>query len=60
MYRGVIPLAASMRTLYLADVKRTLPPLWPLPLLVHLSCVGLPIALAVRSFGPAPGKAAAE
>lgn len=54
MYRGVIPLAAAVRTLYLSNVRRTLPPLWPLPLLVHMTCVGLPIALAVRRFGPRP------
>ena len=58
MYRGVIPLSAAFRTLYLTNVKRTLPALWPLPILVHMTCVGLPIALAVRRFGPAPrGKA---
>jgi hypothetical protein len=54
MYRGVIPLTAALRTLYLSNVKRSLPALWPLPLLVHLTCVGLPIALAVRRFGPRP------
>jgi hypothetical protein len=54
MYRGVIPLTATLRTLYLDNVKRTLPALWPLPLLVHMTCVGLPIALAVRRFGPWP------
>ena len=54
MYRGVIPLAAAFRTLYLSNVKRALPKLWPLPLLVHMTCVGLPIALAIRRFGPAP------
>jgi hypothetical protein len=54
MYRGVIPLSQVVRTLYLANVKRTLPALWPLPLLVHITCVGLPIALAVRHFGPWP------
>jgi len=58
MYRGVIPLSAAFRTLYLSNVKRTLPPIWPLPLLVHMTCVGLPIALAVRRFGPWPGKRA--
>ena len=52
MYRGVIPLTAALRTLYLSNVKRSLPALWPLPLLVHMTCVGLPIALAVRHFGP--------
>ena len=54
MYRGVIPLTAALRTLYLDNVKRSLPALWPLPLLVHMTCVGLPIALAVRHFGPPP------
>ncbi len=55
MYRGVIPLAAALRTLYLSNVKRSLPPLWPLPFFVHMTCVGLPIALAIRHFGPRPG-----
>ncbi|MEO8188839.1 MAG: hypothetical protein ABI682_00745 [Acidobacteriota bacterium] len=55
MYRGVVPLAAALRTLYLPNVvKRPLPALWPLPLFVHIVCVGLPIALAVRRFGPPP------
>jgi hypothetical protein len=54
MYRGVIPLTAALRTLYLSNVPRALPPLWPLPLLVHMTCVGLPSALAVRRFGPRP------
>jgi hypothetical protein len=55
MYRGVIPLTAALRPLYLSNVvKRPLPALWPLPLLVHMTCVGLPIALAVRRFGPWP------
>lgn len=54
MYRGVVPLSAAFRTLYLANVKRTLPAIWPLPILVHMTCVGLPIALAVRRWGPAP------
>src|SRR5258708_593591 len=57
MYRGVIPLTAALRTLYLDNVKRSLPALWPLPLLVHMTCVGLPIALAVRRFGPRPRSA---
>jgi hypothetical protein len=57
MYRGVVPLSAAFRTLYLTNVKRTLPALWPLPILVHMTCVGLPIALAVRRFGPVPGGA---
>ncbi len=55
MYRGVIPLLAALRPLYLANVtKRPLPALWPLPILVHMTCVGLPIALAVSRFGPWP------
>jgi hypothetical protein len=59
MYRGVIPLTQVLRTLYLDNVKRSLPALWPLPLLVHMTCVGLPIALAVRRFGPWPRSAPA-
>ena len=55
MYRGVIPLMAALRPLYLSNApKRPLPDLWPLPLLIHMTCVGLPIALAVRRFGPWP------
>jgi len=55
MYRGVIPLLAALRPLYLAAApRRPLPALWPLPVLVHMTCVGLPIALAVRRFGPRP------
>jgi hypothetical protein len=56
MYRGVIPLLAALRPLYLANVVRPPPPaLWPLPVLVHMTCVGLPIALSVSRFGPLPG-----
>jgi hypothetical protein len=55
MYRGVIPLLAALRPLYLDNVvKRPLPALFPLPILVHMTCVGLPISLAVRAFGPRP------
>ena len=58
MYRGVIPLLAALRPFYLANApKRPLPALWPLPILVHMTCVGLPIALAVRRFGPPPRRA---
>ena len=60
MYRGVIPLTAALRTLYLSNVKRSLPALWPLPFFVHMFCVGLPIALAVRHFGPRPRGTAGE
>jgi len=55
MYRGVVPLTAALRTLYLANVvRRPPPPIWPVPFFVHIVCVGLPIALAVRRFGPPP------
>ena len=48
MYRGVIPLTAAMRALYLPSVvRRPLPDLWPVPFFVHIFCVGLPIALSV-------------
>lgn len=60
MYRGVIPLLAAVRPLYLSNVtKRPPPALWPLPILVHMTCVGLPIALSISRFGPSPraGKA---
>jgi len=58
MYRGVIPLAAVFRTLYLSNVvKRPPPEIWPVPFFVHMFCVGLPIALAVRQFGPWPAGA---
>jgi len=61
MYRGVIPLTAALRSVYLSNyVKRPLPALWPLPLLVHMTCVGLPIALAVRHFGPRPRATAGQ
>src|SRR5262245_15980155 len=57
MYRGVIPLLAALRPLYLANApKRPLPALWPLPILVHMTCVGLPISLSVSRFGPRPRK----
>jgi hypothetical protein len=53
MYRGVLPLLAALRPLWVANAPRRPPPdLWPLPLLVHMTCVGLPIALAFSRFGP--------
>jgi hypothetical protein len=63
MYRGVIPLLAFLRPLYLdlaSAPKRPLPALWPLPILVHMTCVGLPIALSVSRFGPWPRASAAK
>ena len=54
MYRGVIPLLAALRPLYIANApKRPLPDIWPLPFFVHIVCVGLPISLAI-SRAPAP------
>ena len=48
MYRGVIPLIAAVRPLYLANPpKRPLPEIWPIPLVVHIVCVGLPISLGI-------------
>ena len=58
MYRGVIPALAALRPLYIANApKRPLPEIWPVPLLVHMSCVGLPIALAMSRFAPRPARA---
>ena len=55
MYRGVIPVLSALRPLYIANApKRPLPDIWPVPLLVHMTCVGLPIALAISRFGPRP------
>jgi hypothetical protein len=60
MYRGVIPLLAALRPLYIPNApKRPLPAIWPLPLFVHVTCVGLPISLSVRRFGPPPAGSAA-
>jgi hypothetical protein len=55
MYRGVIPMLSALRPLYIANApKRPLPDIWPVPLLVHMTCVGLPISLAISRFGPRP------
>jgi hypothetical protein len=57
MYRGVIPALAALRPLWIANPpKRPLPDLWPVPLLVHMSCVGLPIALAMSRIAPRRGE----
>lgn len=53
MYRRVIPLTIELKSLYLANFTR--PPLPKLRLqqfIIHLVCVGLPIALAARRFSP--------
>ncbi len=53
MYRGVIPLLSALRPLYIPNAPRRPPPdLLPLPLLVHMTCVGLPIALAMSRLAP--------
>jgi len=60
MYRGVIPLTIQLKSLYLTTFNHALPKLRWSQLLVHLCCVGLPIALIVRRYallpvaGPAP------
>ena len=56
MYRGVLPLLAALRPLYIANAppRRPPPDIWPWPFFVHIVCVGLPIALSIRRFGPSP------
>ena len=54
MYRVAIPLVLKLNALYLAEFDPTIPPLRLRQLVVHLVCVGLPIALAIRRFGPPP------
>ncbi len=59
MYRGVIPVLSALRPLYIANApKRPLPEIWPVPLLVHMTCVGLPISLAMSRFVPQPARRA--
>jgi hypothetical protein len=53
MYRGVIPVISALRPLYIPNApKRPFPEIWPVPLLVHVTCVGLPISLAISRFAP--------
>ena len=59
MYRVVLPLVVAVNALYLTAPDKTLPPLRWRMLVVHLACVGLPIALAVSRLGPPPRRAAA-
>ena len=54
MYRVVIPLVPILNSLYLTEFDRSIPRLTLRQLLIHLVCVGLPIALSVRRFAPAP------
>jgi hypothetical protein len=58
MYRVAIPLVVALNALYLTEFDKGIPPLRWRMLLVHMVCVGLPIALSVRRFGPAPRRAA--
>ena len=57
MYRVAIPLVLALNALYLAEFDPAVPPLRVRQLVVHLLCVGLPIALAVARFGPPPRRA---
>jgi uncharacterized membrane protein YagU involved in acid resistance len=54
MYRVVIPLIPIVNSLYLTEFDRSIPHLTLRQLLIHLVCVGLPIALSVRFFAPVP------
>ena len=60
MYRVAIPLVLALNALYLTEFDPTIPPLRLRQLFVHLVCVGLPIALAVRRFGPPPRRLASD
>ena len=52
MYRGVIPLTIELKSLYLTTGSPAWPRLRWQSFAVHLFCVGLPIAVMVRRFGP--------
>jgi uncharacterized membrane protein YagU involved in acid resistance len=59
MYRVTIPLTIELRSLYLANFSRPpFPALRWQQFVIHLVCVGLPIALCARRFQqrPTPGK----
>lgn len=59
MFRVVIPLTMELKSLYLANVTRTLPALRLPQFIIHLFCVGLPMALAAKRFAkPASPRAA--
>ena len=53
MFRGVLPLMIELRSLYLTGFVRPPPPAlgWP-QFIIHLVCVGLPIALVACRFAP--------
>jgi hypothetical protein len=52
MFRGVIPLTTALKSLYLPPFTPTLPRLRLAQFLIHLFCIGLPIALVARRFAP--------
>ena len=55
MFRGVYPLTIELKTLYLTtSFNHTWPKLRLPQFVIHLVCVGLPIALTVRRFAPLP------
>jgi glucan phosphoethanolaminetransferase (alkaline phosphatase superfamily) len=54
MFRGVVPLTMELKSLYLTTFNHTLPKLRLPQFVIHLFCVGLAIALAVRRFAPVP------
>ena len=61
MFRGVLPLMIELRSLYLTGFVRPPPPALGLPqFIIHLFCVGLPIALAARRFTPVIADGAAK
>lgn len=50
MYRVTVPLSLVARSFYLSNVTFAFPPLRWQQFVVHLVCVGCPIALAARRF----------
>ena len=52
MFRVVLPLMTELRMLYLSHVTFAWPKLRWQQFIIHLICVGLPIALTVRHFVP--------
>jgi hypothetical protein len=51
MYRVVIPLTVAANALYLTEFDRAIPALRWRQLLIHVFCVGLPIAFSARLLG---------
>lgn len=60
MFRGVIPLTIELRSLYLTTpFNHTWPKLRAVQFYIHLVCIGVPIALAVRRWGQPSGETSA-